>query len=155
MRDSLTTRARRGLAMALLLAALLVRAAIPQGYMVESTETGALAITICHSDIAWQVPVEVEAMHHDQMQMAHGQMDHGQMDQAQMGHESKGHDQKGHGEPQPCAFAVAVNATPPADFPSLPLPRAVAEAFVRSEAPFALATAARQLPPARAPPAFA
>ena len=37
MTDSLDRRARRGFALVLLLAALLVRGAIPQGYMAEST----------------------------------------------------------------------------------------------------------------------
>ncbi|WP_305095821.1 DUF2946 family protein [Croceibacterium aestuarii] len=138
MRESLPVRAKRGFALMLLLAALLVRAAIPQGYMAESTAPGTLAITICHSGMA---PPALSEMHVDQ----HGRMNHDRM----------GHDKKGHGEPQPCAFAVAGHATPPPEIPFLPLSRVVAEAFTRSEAPFALASATRQLPPARAPPAIA
>ena len=43
MRESLDRRARRGFALMLLLAALLVRGAIPQGYMAESTAPGVLS----------------------------------------------------------------------------------------------------------------
>ncbi len=100
MRESLPVRAKRGFALMLLLAALLVRAAIPQGYMAESTAPGTLAITICHSDVLWQIPLRSAATRPD----------------------NRDRGSKKHGEPQPCAFAVAGNATPPtADILSLPL----------------------------------
>ena len=122
-------RAKRGFAMTLLLAALLVRAAIPQGYMAESTAPGTLTITICHSDAVWQIPFEKR--------------------EGQPG-------KSNHGEPQPCAFgALAGAATSPEDPALLPLPASVAEAFASNDAPFVLASAIRQLPPARAPPARA
>ena len=41
MRESLDRRAKRGFALVLLLAALLVRGAIPQGYMAESSSMSA------------------------------------------------------------------------------------------------------------------
>jgi hypothetical protein len=57
MRDSRAGRRRNGFALVLLLAALLVRGAIPQGYMAQSSEPGVLTVTICHSDAVWQVPL--------------------------------------------------------------------------------------------------
>lgn len=114
--------------MMLLVAALLVRAVIPQGYMVESTRPGVLTVTICHSDKVWQIPFKKHHM---------------------------GHGKPSHGDPQPCAFAAMGTATPPADIAMLPLPEAVAASFIRSEAPFALRNTDRQLPPARGPPVFA
>lgn len=121
-----TTGARFRFALAwLLLAALLVRAAIPQGYMAETTEAGVLAVTICHSDAVWQIPL------------------------AEKDGEPK---RSADTEPQPCVFAGYGAAVPPAEPAALPVPASVAGAFVRAEAAFALAHAARQLPPARAPP---
>lgn len=127
MRESLDRRAKRGFALVLLLAALLVRGAIPQGYMAESTAPGVLTVTICHSDAVMQIPL-------------------GKSDAP-----SKSADP----EPQPCVFAGYGPALASAEAASLPLPAAVAEAFARSEAPFVLAAAARQIPPARAPPTAA
>ena len=128
MTDSLDRRARRGFALVLLLAALVVRAAIPQGYMAESTAPGTLTVTICHSDAVVQIPLagkrEAPAKSADP-------------------------------EAQPCVFAGYGMATPPADAPALPLPAPAAETIAGAEAPFALAHAARQLPPARGPPATA
>ena len=127
MRESLDRRARRGFALVLLLAALLVRGAIPQGYMAESTAPGTLTVTICHSDAVVQIPL------------------------GKKGTPARSVDP----EPQPCVFSGCGAAVPPAEAAILPLPAAVAEAFTRAEAPFALAQAARQLPPARGPPAAA
>lgn len=127
MRESLDRRAKRGFALMLLLAALLVRGAIPQGYMAESTAPGVLTVTICHSDAVLQIPL-------------------GKTDAP-----SKSADP----EPQPCVFAGYGPALAAAETANLPLPAAVAEAFTLSEAPFALAQAARQLPPARGPPGTA
>lgn len=128
MRDSASKRPRNGLALVLLLAALLVRAAIPQGYMAETTEAGALTVTICHSDAVWQIPMA----------------------------ENEGEPKRSADpEPQPCVFAGFGAAVPPAEPEALPLPASVAVAFAQAETPFALAQAARQLPPARAPPAAA
>lgn len=128
MRDSLARRARRGFALMLLLAALVVRAAIPQGYMAESTAPGVLTVTICHSDAVLQIPVTGR---------------------------SEAPSKPADPEPQPCVFAGYGAAVPPAEPARLPLPAQVATAFVHSEAPFALAHAARQLPPARGPPSAA
>ena len=114
--------------MLLLAAALLVRAVIPQGYMVESARPGGLTVTICHSDKVWQIPLEKNHMKHGK---------------------------QSHGDPQPCAFAAMGAATPPADVAMLPLPEAVAGSFVSNEASFALRNTERQRPPARGPPAFA
>ena len=128
MRESPDRRARRGIALMLLLAALLVRGAIPQGYMAESTAPGTLTVTICHSDAVVQIPLagkrEAPAKSADP-------------------------------EAQPCVFAGYGMATPPADAPFPPLPAPAAGTFAMAEAPFALAHAARQLPPARGPPATA
>lgn len=127
MRESPNRRARRGFALVLLLAALLVRGAIPQGYMAESTAPGVLTVTICHSDAVVQIPL-------------------GKKDAP-----AKSADP----EPQPCVYSGYGPAVPPADEASLPLPAVVAEAFTERDAPFALVHAARQLPPARGPPATA
>lgn len=127
MRESLDRRAKRGFALVLLLAALLVRGAIPQGYMAESTAPGVLTVTICHSDAVVQIPI-------------------GKKDTPARSVDP---------EPQPCVFSGYGAAVPPAEAASLPLPAAVAEAFTQAQAPFALAAATRQLPPARAPPATA
>ena len=124
MRESLDRRARRGFALMLLLAALLVRGAIPQGYMAESIAPGTLTVTICHSDAVAQIPLQ----------------------------KRKAPAKPVDPEPQPCVFAGQSAAIPPAEAPALPLPAPIAEAFARAEAPFALAHAARQLPPARGPP---
>lgn len=127
MRESPNRHARRGFALVLLLAALLVRGVIPQGYMAESTAPGVLTVTICHSDAVVQIPLE------------------------KTGAPAK----SGDPEPQPCVYSGYGPAVPPADEASLPLPAVVAEAFTERDAPFALVHAARQLPPARGPPATA
>jgi len=125
MSVSTTPRARLGLAWLLLAAALLMRAAIPQGYMAEAAADGAVTITVCHSDAVLTIP---------------------------LGKKDKGESR----EQQPCAFAsLATGDAPGPDAFDLPLPRATVESFTTAEAPFALAAAARQLPPARAPPAKA
>jgi hypothetical protein len=128
MRESLDRRAKRGFALMLLLAALLVRGAIPQGYMAESTAPGVLTVTICHSDAVLQVPLREQG---------------------------EGPSKSADPEPQPCVFAGYGPALAADEAASLPLPAAVAEAFAKADAPFALAAAARQLPPARGPPATA
>ena len=125
MKDSANSRSRNGFALVLLLAALLVRAAIPEGYMAETTDAGELRVAICHSDAVWQIPL------------------------AEKDGEPK---RSADPEPQPCVFAGYGAAVPPAEAGTLPLPASVAAAFVQAETPFALAQAARQLPPARAPP---
>lgn len=114
--------------MMLLVAALLVRAVIPQGYMVESTRPGVLTVTICHSDKVWQIPFKKHHM---------------------------GHGKPSHGDPQPCAFAAMGTAPAPAEAPQIALQPQAVEQFFRNEAPFALRNTERQRPPARGPPAFA
>ena len=98
MRESLDRRAKRGFALVLLLAALLVRGAIPQGYMAESTAPGTLTVTICHSDAVVQIPL------------------------GKKGTPARSVDP----EPQPCVFSGYGAAVPPAEAASLPLPAAVA-----------------------------
>jgi hypothetical protein len=128
MRESVDRRARRGFALMLLLAALLVRGAIPQGYMAESTAPGVLTLTICHSDAVVQIPL------------------------AEQGEPpAKSADP----EPQPCAFAGNGPVVPPAEAADLPIPAVTTEALAQFEKPFALAQAARQLPPSRGPPVAA
>ena len=121
------SRAKFGFAWLLLVAAALsMRVLIPQGYMAESTSPGTLTVTVCHSDAVLRIPVEKKAP------------DRERRDQ------------------QPCAFAkLAVGDAPGPDAAPLPLPPAVAASFAVHEAPFALASAARQLPPSRGPPLFA
>jgi hypothetical protein len=128
MRDSPIRRARQGFALTLLFAALIVRVAIPQGYMAQSTAPGTLTIAICHSDAVLQIPLE---------------------------RRSEAPSKPSDPEPQPCVFAGYGAAVPPAEPARLPLPAPVAASFAHSEAPFALAHAARQLPPARGPPSAA
>ena len=128
MRDSTIRRARNGFTLVLLLAALVVRAALPQGYMAESSAPGALTVTICHSDAVVQIPLREQG-----------------------DAPAKSADP----EPQPCVFAGYGPALSATETASLQRPAVVAEAFTQSEAPFALAQAARQLPPARGPPATA
>jgi hypothetical protein len=128
MRDSLDRRARQGFALVLLLAALVVRAAIPQGYMAQSTAPGTLTIAICHSDAVLQIPLKERG-----------------------DAPAKPADP----EPHPCVFAGHGTATPPAEPPVLSLPRHAERGFPQTEAPFVLAQAARQRPPARGPPSAA
>lgn len=124
MGDCNRPHAKIGFAWVLLLAALAMRAVIPQGYMAESTSPGTLAVTVCHSGAVWQIPVEKK-------------QDREQRD------------------PQPCAFAgLSTGAPPGPDAIVLSLPPVAAASFATNEAPLALASAARQLPPARGPPAW-
>lgn len=124
MRDRNRPLAKPGFAWMLLLAALAMRALIPQGYMAESTSPGTLTVTVCHSDAVWQIPVEKRKPDRERR------------------------------DPQPCAFAKLSVGAAPELAARLPLPPVVVASFAANEAPLALASAARQLPPARGPPAW-
>ena len=116
-----------GLACALLVLALLVRAAVPHGWMPESRH-GAITVTLCTA--AGPVEMHLPGKHEPSPQHERGQ--------------------------QPCAFGGLAHAsTPPEPAPTLPLPAPVAEQYASAQAPFVLAQAARQMPPARGPPANA
>lgn len=126
MRDIAGSRAKLAFVWLLLAAALLVRAAIPQGYMTERADDGAVTVLICHSDAVWQIPVP------EKKAPAGGQQDKAQ---------------------EVCAFAgLGAGAVPASPHLYLPLPQPVAESFAIDHGPFTLAAEARQRPPARAPP---
>ncbi len=118
-------RRNAGVALALLAVALLVRAAVPQGWMPE-TAHGTISITLCTA--AGAVQMHLPGKHEPSPDHERGQ--------------------------QPCAFGGLAHAsTPPEPGAVLPLPGPVAEQYVRAYTHFILAQAARQMPPARAPPA--
>ena len=122
-------RFRFGLAWLLLAAALIMRAVVPQGYMAEAAPDGTIVVALCQSDAVLTIPLKRQQ--HDE-------------------EPPQGREQA------PCAFAsLAIGDGPGPDAPVLSLPDRVAEQFDASEVAFALAAAARQLPPARAPPAKA
>lgn len=121
------SRAKLAFVWLLLAAALLVRAAVPQGYMTERADDGAVTVLICHSDAVWQIPIPEK-----KKKPADG--------------DSKGQ--------EVCAFAgLGTGAMPGSSALDLPLPQAVAERFAAGRGPFVLAAEARQRPPARGPPA--
>lgn len=111
----------------LLVTALFMRAVMPQGYMPDAGQQ-TITVKLCHSSAVMTLVLPPK----------------------------EGHGRSGEGRDQPpCAFAnLAPGALPAADLLALPLPKAVLENFSADEAPFALAAVARQLPPARAPPAY-
>lgn len=129
MRDIAGSRVKLGFVWLLLVAALVMRAAVPQGYMTERAEDGAVTVLICHSDAVVQIPLP----------------------QKKAPPENDGKQAR-----EVCAFAgLGVGAAPASPAFDLPLPQPVAESFAIDHGPFALAAAARQRPPARGPPARA
>jgi len=117
-------RQSRGVLWLLLAAALFMRALMPQGYMAERTDGGAIAVKVCGSGHVLQIPVG-----RDETPDA--------ADRAQ----------------PPCAFAgLGAPALPPPAFADLPAPAPV-EAAVLAAAPDAPRVAAPlPHPPARGPP---
>lgn len=119
-------RAKLAFVWLLLAAALLVRAAVPQGYMTERVDGGAVTVLICHSDATWRIPLP-------------------EKQEAPADEERKAQ--------EVCAFAgLGTGAVPGSPVLDLPLPQPVAEAFTIDHGPFVLASLARQRPPARGPP---
>lgn len=108
----------------LLAAALFMRAFLPQGYMPERTEGGALTVRVCGSGHLLQIPTGKDEVP-PRFERA---------------------------EP-PCAFAgLGTPALPPFAGFDLPVPGSVAESFAVAAAPPLPATAAWLRPPARGPP---
>ena len=126
MRDIAGSRAKLAFVWLLLAAALLVRAAVPQGYMTERADDGAVQVLICHSDTVWQIPVP------EKKAPVQGEQD---------------------GTQEVCAFAgLGTGAVPASPSFDLPLPQQVAYSLAIDHGPFVLAAEARQRPPARGPP---
>ena len=109
----------------LLVAALFMRAFVPQGYMAERADSGAIAVTLCGSDGVHLIPLKQGGNPEKERQRA---------------------------EP-PCAFAgLGAPAAPPPALPELPLPAPATLAHADHPAtpePFA---PQRLHPPARGPP---
>lgn len=138
----------------LLLAALFMRAAVPQGYMISSEAPGSLSITVCGSDLFWQkmakqqpAPVSMDSMHG-----MHGSQHAGMDDGGHGASHGDGHDSE-HGDSAPCAFAgFAGPASPPDLADDLPLPAPAVLAFAADREVLRLVAIPRALPPSRAPP---
>ena len=109
----------------LLAAALLMRAFVPQGYMPERSESGAIAIELCNSDGVHLIPLR----------------------------DRDGSPAKGQRAGEPCAFAGLTGPAlaPPAP-PRLPMPVPVELAYADETASEVSPIAERFLPPARGPP---
>ena len=115
------------LALALLAVALLVRAAVPEGWMPQS-DRGTVTVRLCTAAGTVEIPLPGKRA---------PEPDH----------------ERGQ---QPCAFGGLAHASsPPAPAAILPLPEPTAEQYGHAHASFIFAQAARQMPPARAPPAKA
>jgi len=111
----------------LLLAAFLVQAAIPSGYMASRSESGAITVKICGSDGVWLVPIE--------------------QDHAPAGdHEKERVD-------QPCVGGALAKAFTAPDNFALPSPTTALALYEARHGPQIVAARARALPPARGPPA--
>lgn len=108
----------------LLVAALFVRAFVPQGYMPERTAESTISVAICGSGGHWAIP---------------------------LGHDENAPEEK-RAEP-PCAFAgLGAPALPPAPVPTLSaFPPAETPYFTVSN-PVGVIGAGLVLPPARGPP---
>ncbi|MGX7894067.1 hypothetical protein [Tsuneonella sp. HG222] len=120
-------RRNRGLALMVLAAALLARVAMPQGWMPDAG-SDTITVRLCTAAGVVHVPLP------------------GQPDTPT----------KPDREQPSCAFAgLVLAAPPPGPGADLPLPPLAAEQFGRASAPFVLAQAARQMPPARGPPSRA
>ena len=119
------TRSSRPFLYLLLAAALFVRALVPQGYMPERADSGAVAVVMCGSGGVHLIPLKQDR-------------------------EAPGKSQRA--EP-PCAFAgLAAPALPPPAAPEL-LPTTLAAMAYAEERAFDTRLAATRLhPPARGPP---
>lgn len=118
-------RTRRASLWLLLFAALFMRAFVPQDYMPERSDSGAITVAICGSGGVHVIPLDDGAgSERDEQRAA-----------------------------PPCAFAgLASPAAPPPAGPDLPLPAPVAVAYADHPAAAASFAAPRLLPPARGPP---
>lgn len=113
--------------MLLMAMALLVRAAIPQGWMVENDAAGGVTIAMCNSDMTVTIPFKP-------------------------GHAPKQDSDRG----EPCAFAGHQSAaTPPDGLAPLPLPLLAPAAYDATRAQALSPETAPNLPPATGPPAVA
>jgi hypothetical protein len=114
--------------MLLIAAALLVRAAIPQGWMIENQAAGGITIAVCNSDMTVTIPFKP-------------------------GHAPKQQDDN---KGDPCAFAGHQSAaTPPDGLAPLPLPLLAPAAYDATRAHALSPESAPNLPPATGPPVTA
>ncbi len=114
-----------GVVIAFLALALIVRAAVPQGYMPD-TAGGTLAVKLCTSGQVVLLPIT-----------------------GKDNERGDTHDR----EQAPCAFGALTHAAAPSSWPPIPLLPLQAENDYRElHDHFVLAQSHRQLPPARAPP---
>jgi hypothetical protein len=119
------TRSPRLFVWLLLAAALFMRAVIPQGYMPERAESGAIAVALCNSNGVHLIPL--------------GNRD--------------GSPAKGQRAGEPCAFAGLTGpALAPPPLPRLPLRAPVKLAYADGAAFEVAPVAERFLPPVRGPP---
>lgn len=119
-------RRSRGLLWLLLAAALFMRALVPQGYMAERTDAGAISVTVCGSGHVLQIPLD--------------------------GNEAPDGDRA---QP-PCAFAgLGTPALPPPLLAGLPVPAAAETAYAIPPVAAPRFAGPTWLPPVRAPPAAA
>ena len=117
-------RSSRTVLWLLLAAALFMRAFLPQGYMPERTESGAITVRVCGSGHVLQIPAG--------------------KDEAPTRSERA--------EP-PCAFAgLGTLALPPSAVAELPAPAPVEHAFARAGERVVRVVAPLPHPPARGPP---
>ena len=121
------TTDRRTLAFALLLfVALMVRAAVPQGYMIAPDRSHGFEVAICGAEEMWQLPVPADS-----------------------GQQEEDPGEKG----ETCYLAGgAFKATSREGTPSAPVPGTIAAAWNAIYAAALAPPLARPLPPARAPP---
>ncbi|GAA0277452.1 hypothetical protein GCM10009127_17790 [Alteraurantiacibacter aestuarii] len=109
----------------LIVAALMLRVLVPQGYMLEQDGSGGIQVSLCNADGTWVIPMKD-------------------------GH--PGDDGQDEGR-QACAFAGHSSpATPPDDAVSLPLPQLALAPYDAVRERALSPTSPRILPPARAPP---
>ncbi len=110
----------------LILAALLMRVVVPQGYMVDTDQSGGIEITVCNSDGTWVIPMK----------------DTG-----------KEHEDDGDGTAKACSFSGhSASATPAEGTAPLPLPQLAEAAFDAMRERALSPTSPPRLPSARAPP---
>lgn len=122
------TRMRSANWLLLVAAALLVRALVPQGFMVSEAGDGAIAIAVCNSDVQITIPVKGDGDRHEGADNA----------------------------AQHCVFAGHQSAAaPPVGTATLPLPQAAHARYDRTREQALSPPSPRRLPPARGPPASA
>lgn len=119
------TAASRPFLWLLLAAALFVRAFVPQGYMPERSDGGAIAVAVCGSGGVHVIPLGKD-----------------------------GEREKDRPRPEPpCAFAgLSGAALPPPAAAELPAPQAASIAYAAPARAFAAQAPPRLFPPARGPP---